>query len=264
MLVAIIASGETVMVMRIGIALGIAIATAIGAATRNVRADFLRVRAMTMRAASLVVVICLFLSPACAYESPFDARALHDAWQLGQRNDQETGNFLAQYLKKISGGENDPYTAEVEILTPYAQVVDRSRQKTTSYTEEQAALDYRQHGNTILINIVIMLPAAYPTTGKDSRTTNPPAGNSRVVRPENFWQNFQFNLTQHGKVIPARSISKKSIDSSATKGTPAALDGANVWLEFDAEDVTSEETIVEVVTPEAKTISATFDLKKLR
>jgi hypothetical protein len=142
--------------------------------------------------------------------------------------------------------------------------VDRSRQKTTSYSEEQAALDYRQHGNTILLNIVIMLPAAYPTTGKDSRTTNPPARNSRVVRPENFWQNFQFNMKQNGKIVPARSTHKKSVGSSATEGAPAALDGANIWLEFDTKDVASEETIVEVVTPEAKTISATFDLKKLR
>jgi hypothetical protein len=219
---------------------------------------------MTRRVASLVVAISLFLSQAWAYEWPLDPRALHEAWELGQRNDQATGSFLAQYLKKISGGENDPYTAEIQILTPYAQVVERSRQKTTSYSEEQAALDYRQHGNTILINIVIMLPAAYPTTGTDSRTTNPPAGNSRVVRPENFWQNFQFNVKQNGKAIPPRSVRKKSIDSSATKGAPAALDVANIWLEFDTKDVASEETIVEVVTPEARMISATFDLKKLR
>jgi hypothetical protein len=87
--------------------------------------------------------------------------ALHDAWELGQRNDQETGNFLAHYLKKVSGGENDPFTAEIEIVTPYAEVVDQSRQKTTSYSEEQAARDYRQRGNTILIKLVIMLPATY-------------------------------------------------------------------------------------------------------
>lgn len=220
---------------------------------------------MKIRLTSLAVATCLCLSQATvAYEGPLDARAVHDAWELGQRNDQETGNFLAHYLKKISGGENDPYTAEIEILTPYAQVVDQSRKKTSGYAEEQAAQDYRQRGNTILINVVLMLPAAYPTTGTNSRTTNAPAENSRVVRPENFWQNFQFHVKQNGKIVPVRSVRKESIDSSATKGAPAALDGANLWLEFDAKDVASDETIVEVVTPEAKTISATFDLKKLR
>jgi hypothetical protein len=220
---------------------------------------------MKVRVASLAVAICLCFSEVLgASEWPLDARALHEAWELGQRNDQETGNFLAHYLRKISGGESSPYTAEIEILTPYAQVVDQSRQKTTSYGEEQAVLDYRQRGNTILINLVIMLPAAYPTTGTDSRTTNAPAENNRVVRPENFWQNFQFNVKQNGKIIPSRSIRQGPIGSSATRGAPAALDGASVWLEFDAKDVASDETIVEVVAPEAKTVSATFDLKKLR
>jgi len=189
---------------------------------------------MKMQVTSLGVATFLCLSQALgAYELPLDARALHQAWELGQRNDEETGNFLAHYLKKISGGENDPHTAEIGVLTPYAQVVDQSRQKTTSYSEEQAALDYQQRGNTILINLVIMLPAAYPTTGANSGTTNAPAQNNRVVRPENFWQNFQFNVKQNGKVIPSRSIRKKSIDSSATAGTPAALDGANVCPPFN-------------------------------
>lgn len=220
---------------------------------------------MKIQEARLLVAICLCLpNVLCAYEWPLDARALHEAWELGQRNDQETGNFLAQYLKKISGGENDPYTAEIEILTPYAQVADQSRRKTTSYSEQQAALDYHRRGNTILINIVIMLPAAYPTNRTDSPTTNAPSENNRVMRPENFWQNFQFILKQNGKTIPSRSIRKNSINSSATKGAPAALDGANLWLEFDAKDVASDEATVEVVTPEAKTVRATFDLKKLR
>jgi hypothetical protein len=220
---------------------------------------------MKILTTSLAVATCLCLSQATvAYEGPLDALAVHEAWELGQKNDQETGNFLAHYLKKISGGENDPYTAEIEILTPYAQVVDQSRQKTSGYSEEQAALDYHQRGNTISINIVVMLPAAYPTTAPNSSTTNAPAENNRVVRPENFWQNFKFNVKQNGKIIPPRSVRKESVDSSATKGTPAALDGANLWLDFDAKDVASDETIVEVVTPEAKTISATFDLKKLR
>jgi len=108
------------------------------------------------------------------------------------------------------------------------------------------------------------LPGAYPTSGKNSRTTNPPKENSRALRPENFWQSFQFNVKQNGKIIPSRSIRKKAINSSATKGAPAALDGANVSLEFDAKDVSSDETVVEVVTPEAKTVTASFDLKTLR
>ena len=84
------------------------------------------------------------------------------------------------------------------------------------------------------------------------------------MRPENFWQNFQFALKQHGKSLPSRGISNQPIHSTATNNAPAVLDGENVWLEFDVRDVAPEETTVEVVTPEAKVIKATFDLKKLR
>jgi hypothetical protein len=72
------------------------------------------------------------------------------------------------------------------------------------------------------------------------------------MRPENFWQDFQFILKQNGKTIPSRSICKNSINSSATKGAPAALDGANLWLEFDAKDVASDEATVEARSQNGK------------
>jgi hypothetical protein len=42
------------------------------------------------------------------------------------------------------------------------------------------------------------------------------------------------------------------------------LDGQTVWLEFDAKAVGSDEIVVEVTTPDAKTVNVGFDLKKLR
>jgi hypothetical protein len=42
------------------------------------------------------------------------------------------------------------------------------------------------------------------------------------------------------------------------------LTGENVWLEYDVNDVASELTDVQVMTPQGKVIKATFDLKKLR
>jgi hypothetical protein len=42
------------------------------------------------------------------------------------------------------------------------------------------------------------------------------------------------------------------------------LTGENVWLEYDVNDVASELTTMEVVTPQGKVIKAAFDLRKLR
>jgi hypothetical protein len=218
-----------------------------------------------------------------AYQTSLDTKAVHDAFVLGQRNDQSTGDFLAPYIKEMTEGRSDLHVAEIEIMTPYAQVVDDSRKNTAGYTEQQAAQKYQQVGNTMLVNVTLMLPSVYPQAANDNGkavapsvapsgdVAKPGAANSVAeaqaksnLRPENFWQSFQFNFKQNGKNIPSKALHDKPIYSTATKGTPAVLDGAAVWLEFDAKDVASQETVIEVVTPDGKTISATFDLKKLR
>jgi hypothetical protein len=262
-------------------------------------------------AAAVAAMLC-FAAPSDAYQTPLDAKALHDAYVLGQRNDQSTGDFLAPYIKEMSESRSDLHVAEIEILTPFAQAVDESRKNTAGYSEEQAAQKYQQTGNTLLVNVTLMLPAVYPqaanNNGKDTTTdaatnnsphesaapgtapaSNPPSGSGDSansvsgnaagaaaaksadearaksdLRPENFWQSFQFYFKQDGKNIPSKALHDKPIYSTATKGTPSVLDGATVWMEFDAKDVASQETVIEVVTPDGKTISATFDLKKLR
>jgi hypothetical protein len=259
-----------------------------------------------------LVLLALTGLPLDAYQTPLDAKAVHDAFVLGQRNDQSTGDFLAPYIKEMAEGRSDLHVAEIEILTPFAQVVDDSRKNTAGYTEAQATQKYQQAGNTVLVNVTLMLPSVYPqaanNNGKDSpangdkaannsgtesttgqaaaeapsgaapgqspsSAAKPPAakpdaetqGNSNTtLRPENFWQSFQFYFKQNGKNIPSKALHDKPIYSTATKGTPSVLDGATVWLEFDAKDVAAQETTIEVVTPDGKNVSAIFDLKKLR
>jgi hypothetical protein len=201
-----------------------------------------------------------------AYEVPLTPAALHEAFILGQRNDAATAAFLNPYVKQIAENSQESHIAEIQILTPFAQVVDLSRRSTSGYSEEQAAREYHQRGDTVVIRILLMLPAAYPkpSANESPAPAQQPPAPSTQLRPENFWQNFRFATKQHGKIIGTRFIRNQPIFSTPTKDTPSVLDGATVWLEYDAKDVASEETLVEVTTPESKTISATFDLKKLR
>lgn len=205
-----------------------------------------------------------------AYEIPLTPAALHEAYVLGQRNDQATAAFLNPYLKELAERAEGPHIAEIEMLTPFVQVLDNSRLLTSGYSEQQAAQDYHQRGDIVLVRIRLMLPGAYPKTEQSAPLAGPQGATSSpeqnsALRPENFWQNFRFALKQHGKVIPTRAIHNKPVYSTATSDAPSVLDGATVWLEYDAKDVASDEmTTVEVVTPESKTITAVFDLKKLR
>jgi hypothetical protein len=217
--------------------------------------------------ASLALTGVLFSSALSlrAYEVPLSPAALHDAWTLGQRNDQATAEFLAPFSKEITeGAPSSPHVAEIEILTPFAQVVDQSRQSLSNYTEPQAAQAYHQRGDTVIVRIRLMLPAAFPKTGRDSQ--NPPATRAQTapLRSENFWQSFQFTVKQGQKALTARSIQNKPVYSAATNSAPSTLDGQTVWLEFEAKSVASDEITVEVTTPDAKTVSTMFDLKRLR
>jgi hypothetical protein len=228
-------------------------------------------RLTQIRAARLLVTFLLSITDcgtSAAYEAPLTQSSVHEAYILGQRNDQATATFLNPYVKQITEGSQAPHIAEIQILTPFAQVVDLSRRFTSGYSEEQAAREYHQRGDTVGVRILLMLPAAYPKaeSGPDQPPPppqqSPPANTS--LRPENFWQNFRFEMKQHDKTIATRFIRNTPIYSTPTKNTPAVLDGATVWLEYDAKDVASDETVVAVTTPDSKTINATFDLKKLR
>jgi hypothetical protein len=228
-------------------------------------------RATHLRTARALLAFALCITTCAAsagYEAPLTSAALHEAYILGQRNDQTTASFRNPYSKQITEESKAPHIAEIQILTPFAQVVDLSRQFTSGYSEEQAAREYHQRGDTVVVRILLMLPAAYPKPEPTPNETPAPPQQSpppnTALQPENFWQNFRFETKQHGKTIATRSIHNKPIYSTPTKDTPAVLDGATVWLEYDAKDMASEETVVEVTTPDSKTINATFDLKKLR
>jgi hypothetical protein len=217
-----------------------------------------------MGAVGLACLLLFLLPRLQAYEAPLSSASLHEAWILGQRNDQATAKLLSSYVKEVvEGAKSDPHIAEIEVLTPFVQVVDQSRQNLSGYTEPQAVQEYHQRGDTVVIRVLLMLPAAYPR--KDSR--GPVTRSQRdttELRPENFWQNFRFNVRQHGRLLAPRSIQNKPVYSAATKDAPSVLDGATVWLQYDAKDVASDKIVVEVITPDAKAIATTFDLKSLR
>jgi hypothetical protein len=216
---------------------------------------------------SLALIGSILPSILWAYETQLTPAALHEAYVLGQRNDKATGDFLDAYASPVTESQDGPHIAQIQLLTPFAQIVDLSRLRASSgYTEEQAANDYKDHGKTVRVNITIMLPAAFPKPPEPSPDAPPPATGTQksAIRPENFWQNFKFSLSQNGKTVPSKKINNKPIYSAPTNNAPAVLDGESVWLEYDVNDVAPAATTVEVTTPEGKSIKAEFDLKKLR
>lgn len=218
---------------------------------------------------SIVLVLAAGVPIAQAYEAALAPNVVHDGYVLGQRNDQTTAAFLDPYSKQTTGaGEGGTaHLSQIEVLTPYAQVVDESRQHVSGgFSEQQALAAYHKRGDTIVVRVNLVLPAAYPEKerGAQAPAVSAKPGQTANLRPENFWQNFQFAVKQNGKTIPTKSIHNKPVYSAATKNSPSTLDGQTVWLEYDAKNVANEPISVEVKTPDGKTATTQFDLKTLR
>src|SRR5215472_5211332 len=101
------------------------------------------------RSAAVIAAAVVGWQPVLAYEAPLEPNAVREAYFLGQRNDDARAKFFAAYVKHFALPQKGPYVSEIELLTPYAQVVDVSRQHTAGYSAQQAAEDYKKRGNMI-------------------------------------------------------------------------------------------------------------------
>ena len=102
-----------------------------------------QIRARTIRL-FIAFLLCITESgTSVAYEVPLTPASLNEAYILGQRNDQATAAFLNPYSKQITEGSEVPHIAEIEILTPFAQVVDLSRRFPSGYTVDVAGFPAR-------------------------------------------------------------------------------------------------------------------------
>jgi hypothetical protein len=131
----------------------------------------------------LLAVIGLFFSlPGLrAYDLLLTPAALHEAWTLGQRNDPATAEFLSPYSKQITEAPQQvAHVAEIEVLTPFAQVVDESRRNLSGYSEQQAAQGYRRRGDLVIVRIRLMLPGAYPQAERSPQA--PPASSEQKAK----------------------------------------------------------------------------------
>ncbi len=202
-----------------------------------------------------VVLSLLFVPAANAYEHPLDSTSIREAYFLGQRSDEKTAKFLAQYVKRLPLPKRGPHVAEIEFRTPYAQVVLRSRQHSVGYSAQQAEESYAAHPDRIVVRVQIHLT---PTYG--ALLPTPPGSGGVRFRPSDFWRDFSFQVVQ-GKAIEPKTISGTPIYDAGFHGS---LTGAEVLLEFSAAQLRSAPVRVEVISPDGQHAEAEFDLRDLR
>lgn len=217
------------------------------------------------RIVAAALSLALIVPPTfCAYEVPLSDRSVREAYFLGQRRDEKTGQFLKDYTKFLPFPKTGPHVSEITLFTPYAHVVELSRQNSSGYSAQQAGKAYRESGDKIYVRVRLGLTATYTSidTLKSARRARGPE--DPELGPNQFWREFRFELRQQGEAVPGTYVRDNPIYALASKHGGGGLMGTNVYFEYPASKIKSEEVEVEVTTPDGQHVVAKFDLAKLR
>jgi hypothetical protein len=242
--------------------------------------------------AAVLIAIILSTPSSFAFNTPLSDEAVREAYFLGQRNDESTLSFFNSYLRLLPKPDTGAFIAEVEVYTPYVQVVETSRRRSVGYSAQQAAKDYRRLNNRIFVRIRIDFTPTYGALElyRSDRADRDDADDS--APPADFSNDFRVGLSQkdkwveplriiiqatstpntgHYPFIPPDLAGYSSFSSSSgpayaypNSGSDYCLTGWLVWLEYSARDVASDDAQVEVFTTDGQHVVVPLDLSLLR
>jgi len=250
---------------------------------------------------SVLAAVLLVASSSFAFDTPLSEQSVRQAYFLGQRNDETTASFFAPYLRTLPVPDKGPYIAEVEVYTPYVQIIEASRRRSMGYSAQQAEKDYRHRHDKIFVRVRIDFTDSYGSlelyrSAKASQEHHPGA----VDQPlPDFYRDFRVGLSQRSSasheeqwIEPLRILLQPSyiqasnhlpfipedlgLFSYATASDSSAFAYNNgngyysyptgwlVWLVYDAKDIASDDASVEVITTDGQHVVVPFDLASLR
>jgi hypothetical protein len=215
--------------------------------------------------AFLLATALVFPVPSSAYDVELSDTAVRNAYFLGQHRDQQTRTFFEPYIRHLPLPKSGPYISEIRLLTPLAQVVEASQSTSGIYSAQQAQLDYRARGDSILLEIHIEFTPTYNQIDAQRSSSNAAGAKGITLRTDDFWQDFRLGIKQKQDWIEARSTHGEPQYALADGyGASGGLIGAWVWVEYDARNVSSDDTEVHVLTPDGQDVSVKFDLDTLK
>jgi len=209
-----------------------------------------------------VTTALLVLPPAFAYETPLTDKTVREAYFLGQHHDASTQSALKPYQHHLPAPKSGPYISEIRVMTPFAQVVEASNAQSAGYSAQQAAADYHSHADTIVVRFHIEFTPSYGYIESDRDRADLAAEKGISLRSADFWQAFNTGLSQNDQWIEPLSRDGEPIFSHSSESSE--MIGAYIWVTYDAHDVSSDEAIAEIFTPDGQHVTSTFDLSTLR
>jgi hypothetical protein len=220
---------------------------------------------MAIRSFLSILLSALLVSPASfAFTSPLSDEAIREAYFLGQRHDGSFARLLDKYSKHLPAPKSGPYIRSITFLTPFAKLVHYSDALVGNYSAQQAALDHRDHPETVEITVEILLTDSYGPIIADPASPRSDRPQAFQLRSHDFWKDFQVQVFERDETFtPAHFTGKPTVQCSRFGGN-CNLIGATLHLEFPATAFNSDSATIHVIPPEGPEVSVDFDLTALR
>src|SRR5438309_8309011 len=109
----------------------------------------------------LLLLFALIAIHFVAYDHPLGSSAIRNAYFLESSN-SESVKFLSKSKQTLAPPKTGPYIAEMEVRTPFAQVVVSSRKHSVGYSPMQAEQDYKKDSDTIQVRVRVRYPVPSP------------------------------------------------------------------------------------------------------
>lgn len=205
----------------------------------------------------VVLVSLIFALRTLALEYPLSPEGVRQAYFFGRSSDRgNVGEFLGQYIRVFPPPqEESSFVGRIELRTPYQRVVQRSWENWADYSAQQAQIDYAKQAGILVVRLYVYVGHGRPGPADlylDSK--------GRILdHRENFWRDFQFHVAQD-HVIQPKGVAARPLYSRRGQG----LAGAEVELEFDANDFAPREMRIEIVAPQGRTTMTSFALDQLK
>jgi hypothetical protein len=181
------------------------------------------------RQLAAVLAVALLLTPsAFAFELPLSSEAVREAYFLGQRHDEKTAKFLDTYRQHLPAPKCGPHVATVELVTPYAEVVDLSRQHGLSYSAQQAEQEYRRRSNSVRIGVHVLYPGAFGSVTPCS--PSPQSGpEQRASVAASSWRIIRFACRKTAKRWNHEACATKAPVHAGTGAARGRRDSSSGW-----------------------------------
>ncbi len=207
-------------------------------------------RVWTVRTVTIATLAAVLLFPSAlpAYLDTLSDEDVINAYNIGQRRDQDFVKFLHDYETGFGGREVTVHVGRIAVRTPFATVVEQVFQKGSTYPMFQARLDFVQQS----IPFVLIVDVYGQVPSNPGMLSDADSG---------FWKQFVFAVSQNRDLAPR---SRHSSPIYTTSGNYTFISGGEMRLEYDVRDVASDVLHIAVNGPGSATASTDFDLEKLR